>query len=87
CVDGACVDGAATSCGRFSCDMGADEGERCATTCTNAGVDDDTLCIASAHCDLGVCDPDQPNGGTCDEDTDCASAHCDNGFCCDDGAC
>ena len=87
CDSGACIDGEATSCGYFSCELGEDTGDRCATTCVAAGVDDDTYCIGSAHCDLGGCVPDEPNGGVCDEDTDCASDHCDNGFCCNDGAC
>lgn len=87
CVSGACVDGEATSCALYTCELGGSDGDRCATTCTRAAADDDSLCIAAAHCDLGVCDDDEPNGGECNEDSDCASAHCDNGFCCDDGVC
>lgn len=87
CVAGECVDSGATSCGLFSCDLGGDSGDVCATTCLRDSADDDGLCIQAAHCDLGSCAMDEPNGGTCDEDTDCASNHCDNGFCCADGQC
>ncbi len=87
CSAGSCVEGAATSCGMFACELGGDEGDRCATTCTIAGEDNDAACILSAHCDLGVCVPDVPNGGVCDEDSDCEAGHCDNGFCCDGGTC
>ena len=62
-------------------------GTTCATMCAPAGTDDDTYCIASAHCDAGVCVSDVPSGGTCDEDSDCGTAHCDNGFCCGSGTC
>jgi hypothetical protein len=87
CVSGDCVDGDATTCGYFACELGADEGDRCATTCVREGVDDDLLCIETAHCDLGSCTPDVDDGEMCDEDTDCEGGHCDNGFCCDDGTC
>ncbi len=87
CVSGACVDGDATSCALFTCELGGSDGDRCATTCTTGGADDDGVCIVAAHCNLGVCIDDEPNGGECDEDSDCQSAHCDNGFCCDDGVC
>lgn len=87
CTSGTCMEGAAAACGLYTCDLGAEEGDHCATTCTRASVDDDGMCIPTAHCDLGSCATDEPDGGTCDEDSDCASGHCDNGFCCTGGTC
>jgi hypothetical protein len=87
CANGECVEGDVMSCVYFTCEAGGEEGERCATTCIRGGVEDDSLCIVPAHCDLGSCVPDVDNGDACDEDTDCESNHCDNGFCCNDGTC
>src|SRR5690606_10326579 len=87
CQAGECVEPPGTSCELFACSEGDDNGDFCATTCRRGDVDDDSLCIAAAHCDDGVCVLDEPNGGTCDEDSDCTSGHCENGFCCDDGQC
>jgi hypothetical protein len=89
CVEGACAEGELTPCGLFTCtrtSSGA-RGDRCATTCAPAGTDDDSFCVAAAHCDAARCEADVPNGSACDEDTDCASNHCDNGICCDRGRC
>jgi len=87
CVDAACTPPPTTPCGLFTCEGGGDVGAHCATTCTVSGADDEGLCVASAHCDVGACSDDFANGDTCDEDTDCVSAHCDNAFCCDMGTC
>ncbi len=87
CVMAECVAGTETMCGLYTCDGGGAAGTRCAAQCAPAGTDDDTFCIATAHCDADACVPDEPNGGMCDEDSDCTSSHCDNGFCCGTGTC
>jgi subtilisin-like proprotein convertase family protein len=58
------------------------------------GVESDTCCLASAHCDP---DPGNPSNTTCildknidegcDENSDCISAYCQNLFCCNTGQC
>jgi len=88
CFEAACVSGTLTACGDYACSEGGEVGIACATSCTDAaGADNDNLCADAAHCDAGVCIPDEPNGGVCDEDTDCGSVHCDSGYCCTSGAC
>ena len=88
CADAMCGSGTVTPCGFFTCESGARDGVRCATSCNPAGLgDDEQFCIATAHCDLAACSPDLTNGSACDEDTDCGSAHCENGYCCDSGRC
>ncbi|MGE0789697.1 MAG: MopE-related protein [Sandaracinaceae bacterium] len=87
CVMAMCASGTTTPCGQYTCSEGGAEGSMCATTCAPTGSDDDTFCIASAHCDTGVCAPDLTNGNACDEDSDCTSLHCDNGYCCGVGTC
>ncbi len=88
CATGECTDVGRESCGLYTCEGGAEEGDFCATACTGGGgVERDDLCIVPAHCDFGICERDYTNGMACDEDTDCESSHCDNGFCCDDGIC
>ncbi|MFK7986000.1 MAG: putative metal-binding motif-containing protein [Sandaracinaceae bacterium] len=87
CTAAMCESGTVTDCTQYTCVDGGELGNTCATTCAPDGTDDDSFCIASAHCDGGACEPDVPNGGMCGEDSDCVSAHCENGFCCDSGAC
>ena len=87
CTSAMCVSGSTTDCALFTCEDGGEAGTRCATSCAPAGTDDDTFCIAAAHCDAGDCATDVPNGMACDEDGDCIAGHCDNGFCCDTGTC
>lgn len=87
CTSAACGSGTMSDCGLYTCSEGGDEGTSCATACAPTGTDDDTFCIASAHCDAGACVPDIPDGMSCDEDTDCTAAHCDNDFCCSTGTC
>ncbi|MDH5491055.1 MAG: MopE-related protein, partial [Myxococcales bacterium] len=88
CVEARCVSGTLTACGAYACSEGGEEGVACATRCSDAaGADDDGLCADAAHCDAGICLPDEPNGGLCDEDSDCSSVHCDGGSCCTSGSC
>ncbi|MDH5491653.1 MAG: putative metal-binding motif-containing protein, partial [Myxococcales bacterium] len=82
-----CISGTITDCGLFACAEGLEAGTACATSCELGGVDQDSYCADTAHCDLGVCEADAPDGGACDEDTDCQAGHCENGFCCSAGAC
>ena len=50
----------------------------CPTSCS-----DDGDCIASAHCDTGVCIPDRPPGAVCGRPEDCqAGLFCADGRCC-----
>ena len=92
CSGGACVDPDPTPCGLYTCNLGRDEGDACATDCSAAPEpgapeeDRDDYCVPMAHCEDGVCEADRPNGSTCDEDSDCATNHCDNGYCCGAGA-
>jgi len=53
----------------------------CPTSCaTDAG------CIASAHCELGICAPDRPPGGSCSRPQDCQDGNsCVDGVCCTTG--
>ena len=86
CTEGACVDPAPTSCGLYTCEGGGDTGDFCARACARDGEpEDDTRCIASAHCDGTACEADYPNGAVCDEDSDCISGNCENGYCCGAG--
>lgn len=85
CSAGACVEPASTSCELYACELGGDQGDRCATMCAPDGVDDDRLCALAAHCDDGACLPDAMDGETCDEDSDCGSGNCENGYCCGAG--
>ncbi|AKF03200.1 putative metal-binding motif-containing protein [Sandaracinus amylolyticus] len=87
CASATCGDGTITNCELYTCSEGGDEGTTCATGCAPAGTDDDTFCIASAHCEDGTCAEDVPDGGACNEDTDCTAGHCDNGYCCSSGTC
>lgn len=88
CESAACIEIGAMSCGLYACSEGHEEGDYCATLCTNAqGVDDDAFCTGMAHCDRGICEEDRDDGDSCDEDTDCGSGYCDNGFCCSGGTC
>lgn len=81
---GGCVQQPAALCGRYTCDGGGEDGDRCATACDG---EVDAKCIPAAHCDAAVCLDDLANGAACDEASDCASGHCENGFCCADGDC
>ncbi len=85
CASGVCVDSEPRSCGNFTCDGRGEDGDVCATSCAPEGSDDDSFCIAAAHCDGGMCESDFPDGAVCDEDTDCGSGNCENGFCCGAG--
>lgn len=87
CESAMCTSGTVTPCGLFTCEDGGEAGNRCATTCDNGGTDDDTFCVAGAHCDGGTCVMDTPDGSACDEDSDCMVGRCDNGFCCGTGTC
>jgi hypothetical protein len=87
CDSGACSAPAEVACGQYTCDDRGEDGDFCATTCAPEGTDDDSFCIAAAHCDAATCVPDFPNGDACDETSDCGSDHCDNGYCCGDGTC
>ncbi|WP_236516972.1 putative metal-binding motif-containing protein [Sandaracinus amylolyticus] len=87
CASATCGDGTITNCELYTCSEGGDEGTTCATACAPAGTNDDTFCIASAHCEDGTCAADVPDGGACNEDTDCSAGHCDNGYCCSSGTC
>ncbi len=81
---GGCQTQPAAMCGLYTCDLGGEDGDRCATACDGEG---DLKCIPSAHCDASVCVDDEANGQACDEGSDCESGHCQNGFCCGDGDC
>ncbi len=82
CTLGQCTTPTSVSCGLYTCDGGGAAGDVCATVCTT-----DSHCVASAHCDQGICKTDLTNGSACVEDSDCAGNHCQNGFCCDSGDC
>jgi len=82
CVEGHCVNPNPRPCGNYTCAGGGEEGDVCATRC-----DDDTTCVANAHCVANACVPDTVGGEVCGEDNECATGHCQNGFCCETGAC
>ena len=87
CVDGVCQQGAAESCGAYTCGGGGESGEQCAVGCEVNGASQDGLCRADHHCKGQVCEPDRANGQACDVHEDCASGHCNNGLCCDSDVC
>lgn len=88
CNGTACVEQPPMSCGLYTCAGGGDAGDVCATSCAGTGgADDDTRCVADAHCDTAACLADVVDGGTCDEATDCESGHCEGGICCAEGNC
>ncbi|MBL8784399.1 MAG: hypothetical protein JNJ59_05820 [Deltaproteobacteria bacterium] len=84
CVSGHCVYSDPKPCGLYTCALGGDSGNTCASTCT-----DDTTCAAAAHCDetTGLCVPDLADGAACTDQSDCGGGHCQNGYCCATGDC
>lgn len=54
----------------------------CGATACRTNCDSDADCVASHHCDGGVCLSDADLGAACDEDSDCASGFCVGGICC-----
>ena len=51
CVDGMCEGTGAAPCDLYTCELGGDMGDVCATACD---MEDDTLCVVAAHCDASV---------------------------------
>ncbi len=84
CVTGVCTPPSAQACGLYTCDLGGNQGDQCATSCIA-----DDYCVDAAHCDEGTnkCVSDFNNGTACVEDSDCQSSHCQNGYCCAFGDC
>lgn len=81
--DSACDSGTiARDCGLFlpvyCSGAAAQTAPACATSCTT-----DAGCIATGHCEVGVCAPDRPPGGSCSRVQDCQDGNsCVDGVCC-----
>ena len=82
CVQGECAPLQPVPCGLYTCSGGGQLGEQCARACEN-----NSTCVASAHCADGACVPDRAAGEPCDRAEQCAAGYCGNGFCCPSGSC
>jgi hypothetical protein len=81
--DSACVPGVlARDCGLNVPVYCTGEADQVAPTCPTTCVAD-TDCVASAHCELGICALDRPPGGGCSRVQDCQDGNsCVDGVCC-----
>lgn len=70
---GTCVTGATRACSPYVCNAA---GTDCYSSCS-----DNTQCIATRTCDMGMCGR-KNDGANCAEDDECKSTFCVDGVCC-----
>ena len=80
--DSACNGQESSACGPYPSTFCSASQNQTPPVCTSMCMVD-TDCDPSAHCDNGVCVPDEGPGGFCDEPSDCtASLTCVDSVCC-----